>query len=153
VGCKSSPYIIEYYVSDDVRQYYFPYTTWKTDKTNNIRVRLDITHRTEIGWDIVCNISFINRKVIPQYVSTIAFYADEVFYQLKDVKLFLLDREINAYRITSNISFKNFLSICRSDSIVLIAAIDNEDYHFDAPDEFYIYSDQYIKYLSINDSY
>jgi hypothetical protein len=149
MGCKSNPRIIEYQVADGIRQYYFPYTVWKTKETNNIIVRLDITHRTETGRDVVCNISFIKKNAIVQRVSDIELYADELGYRLENVTLFLLDHAINAFRITSTLSVEQFLTVAASRSIILKAKIDDEAYYFNPPKDFFLYLSQYREHLSI----
>jgi hypothetical protein len=77
-------------------------------------------------------------------------YADELGYRLENVTLFLLDHEINAFRITSTLSAEQFLTVAAARSIILKAKIDDEAYYFNPPKDFFIYLSQYREHLSIH---
>lgn len=147
-GCQTAiPSIMVYYISDTVDQYYFPSTTWKSEK-KQVMIRLDSTYRAEPGRDVVCNISFINKDITPQEVSSLLIIADERVYPLEDVKELFVDQHTHILRVTSHISPEQFYAVCTATAIKVSAVLDGLFYDFFPPRQFFIYKDQYGEYRS-----
>ena len=161
-GCGTPPRIMIF----GNNLYYLPTSVWKTGDAKNILLRMDISHlfkptaegdkeekvkeeteENERKFDVIVNMSFINKKEMPQSVSSeITITADNKVYLLEDVRLMFRDIDINAYRITSYLIPEDFRSICQSNVIVITATVDGVTYQFTPPKEFFHYKEQYIRY-------
>ena len=131
--------------------FYFPSTVWETEagRRANVTAHLDITHITEEGKDVICNISFIDNRGLPENVSQdISISAYDTVIQLNDVEILFLDHEINTYRITSNFSPQELFELSQMDEIVLTATVDDTAYQFYPPKMFFIYLSQYFEIIA-----
>jgi hypothetical protein len=140
----SSPHIRVTYISEQVNQYYIPFTTWKVKNTKNISARLDITYRSEDNKPAICNISFFDETKMPAQVTNIALVGDGIRYPLNEVQLLLTRQERHEYRITSLISIQDLETVLNAQSIILYFIFDTIEYQAAPQKDFFPYRDQFL---------
>ena len=104
-----------------------------------------MTYVDEPEKPVVCNISFFNKKAVPEIISSLNFMAGAEIYPLKNVNTMLTRMENNELRITSIIEIGQILNLFLSEKIMLKAVIDSVVYVFEPSTEFILYSKQFTK--------
>jgi flagellar biosynthesis regulator FlaF len=101
--------------------YFFPASTWIGNK---IKVEIDFNFKDDMNIETICNISIKQKGKLAKGISLISLNADSIDYPMNDIKILSINSRLNTVRITSVLSYDNFLNIIRSNNISLQIIID-----------------------------
>jgi hypothetical protein len=158
-GCVTrTPSLITFAVEGEkgvATQYFFPMMEWKADKKETGAV-CDITYRYQSGSQGVYNISFRytakeDKGKVPPVPAALSLEGDGTVYPLSGIERLYANTETGITRITSRIEGEDLLSLLRSQSISLIAAIGGTEYRFTPPKQFLEYRDKFLADIAVQD--
>jgi hypothetical protein len=137
-------------------QYFFPMMEWQGGDKKEIGAVCDITYRYQSGSQGVYNISFRYtakeaKGKVPSVPAALSLEGDGTAYPLSGIERLYANTETGVTRISSRIEGEDLLSVLRSQSITLIAAIDGAEYRFSPPKQFLEYRDKFLVDIAVQD--
>jgi hypothetical protein len=150
-----TPSLISFVAEGGITQYFFPMMEWQGGK-KEIGAVCDITYRYQRGSQGVYNISFRYtakeaKGKVPSVPTALSLEGDGTVYPLSGIEKFYANTETGVTRISSRIEGEDLLSVLRSQSITLIAAIDGVEYRFSPPKQFLEYRDKFLTDIAVQD--
>jgi hypothetical protein len=155
-GCATkTPSLVTFAAEGGVTQYFFPMMEWKGDK-KEIGAVCDITYRYQRGSQGVYNISFsytakADKGKVPSVPTALSLEGDGTAYPLSGIERLYANTETGITRVSSRIEGEDLLSVLRSGSITLIAAIGGTECRFTPPGQFLEYRDKFLADIAVQD--
>jgi hypothetical protein len=105
--------------------YFLPASTWAG---NDFKIDIDFNFKNDAAIETICNISIRQKGKLPKGISSIILNANSIDYFLHDMETLSIDSKINMARITSRLSYDNFLNIMKAENVYLQIIIDGLRY-------------------------